>query len=89
VQYVLRLKSTGEEVYRQMGAGDGGSFTFELGAGHVIPGFDSLVGGMKVGDEVDGRTITADQAYGAKGFKAMGIPANADLEYDIKVVSKQ
>jgi len=89
VQYVVRLKSTGQEVYRQMGPGDGGSFTFELGGGHVIPGFDTLVGSLKVGDEVNDRTITADQAYGSKGFKAMGIPPDADLEYDIKVVGKQ
>lgn len=87
VQYRLRL-ANGKEVYRQWGDGDGGSFNFELGAGHVIPGFDSVISGMKVGQEMDGVTISADQAYGAKGFEAMGIPPNADLVYDLKVVSK-
>ena len=72
----------------QMGSGDGGSFDFELGAGHVIPGFDSAVSQMQVGEEKNGVRISAEDAYGSKGFKAMGIPADADLEYDLKVVSK-
>jgi len=87
VQYVVSL-ANGKEVYRQMGDGDGGSFNFELGGGHVIPGFDSAVSDMSVGEEQDDITIPADQAYGAKGFEAMGIPPNADLVYKIKVVSK-
>lgn len=42
---------------------------------------------MKVG-ETKTVTIPADQAYGSKGFPAMGIPANADLEYTLKVDRK-
>lgn len=87
VQYKLRLPD-GSEVYRQWGDGDGGEFTFELGGGHVIPGFDDAVSGMSVGEEQDDVQIPADQAYGSKGFKAMGIPPNSDLVYDLKVVSK-
>ena len=88
VEYVVRLADSGKEVYRQMGDGDGGSFEFELGAGHVIPGFDDAVSQMQVGEEKDGVRISAEDAYGSKGFAAMGIPPNADLEYDLKVVSK-
>lgn len=88
VEYVVRLADSGKEVYRQMGDGDGGSFDFELGAGHVIPGFDDAVSQMQVGEEKDGVRISAEDAYGSKGFAAMGIPPNADLEYDLKVVSK-
>jgi FKBP-type peptidyl-prolyl cis-trans isomerase len=88
VHYVVRLASTGKEVYRQEGAGDGGTFSYEAGAGHVIPGFDSMIDGMKVGESKSGVVIPSDQAYGGKGFKAMGIPANADLEYDVEVVGK-
>merc|ERR1712202_20885 len=87
VEYKLRLADSGKEVYRQWGDGDGGDFSFELGGGHVIPGFDSAVSGMTVG-ETKTVTISADQAYGSKGFSAMGIPADADLSYTLKVVSK-
>lgn len=36
---------------------------FELGSGQVIPGFESAVMGMAVGDEVT-TTIPAEEAYG-------------------------
>lgn len=87
VQYKLR-DTNGNEIYRQWGDGDGGEFTFELGGGHVIPGFDSAIAGMSVGQEMDDVTIPADQAYGSKGFAGMGIAPNTDLVYDLKVVSK-
>jgi len=88
VHYVLRLADSGKEVYRQQGAGDGGTFEFKKGGGHVIPGFDNMISGMKVGESKSGVVIPASEGYGAKGFKAMGIPANADLEYDVEVVNK-
>jgi len=89
VQYRLRLKD-GTQVYNQWGDGDGGDFTFEAGGGHVIPGFDSAIQGMKVGQQMDDVEIPADQAYGSKGFSApgMNIPPNSDLVYDLKVVKK-
>merc|ERR1711959_312566 len=87
VQYKLRLADSGKEVYRQWGEGDGGSFDFQLGGGHVIPGFDSAVSGMSVG-ETKTVTIPSDEAYGSKGFAGMGIGPNQDLEYTLKVVSK-
>jgi len=85
VQYKLRLADNGKEVYKQWGEGDGGTFDFQLGGGHVIPGFDSAVSEMKVGQEKT-VTIPASEAYGSKGFSAMGIPPDADLEYTLKVV---
>jgi len=85
VQYKLRLADSGKEVYKQWGAGDGGTFDFQLGGGHVIPGFDSAVSAMKVGQEKT-VTIPASEAYGSKGFSGMGIPPDADLEYTLKVV---
>merc|ERR1719331_1017329 len=87
VEYKLRLADSGKEVYRQWGDGDGGSFDFQLGGGHVIPGFDDAVNGMSVG-ETKTVTIPSDQAYGSKGFKGMGIGPNQGLEYTLKVVSK-
>jgi len=89
VQYRLRLKD-GTQVYNQWGDGDGGDFTFEAGSGHVIPGFDKAIQGMKVGQQMDDVEIPADEAYGSKGFSAPGmhIPPNSDLVYDLKVVKK-
>merc|ERR1711934_620451 len=86
VQYKLRLPN-GKEVYRQWGDGDGGTFTFKLGGGGVIPGFDSAVSDMSVG-ETKRVTIDSDDAYGSKGFSAMGIPPDTDLHYTLKVVGK-
>merc|ERR1712205_171541 len=85
VQYTLRLADSGKEVARQMGDGDGGDFQFQLGGGHVIPGFDAAVSGMSVG-ETKTVTIPSDQAYGSKGTPDGSIPGDADLEYTLKVV---
>ncbi len=64
------------------------SFSFVLGAGQVIPGFDQGVTGMQVGGS---RTVTmpASLAYGASGSGNGVIPANAALIFDIQLVSVQ
>jgi FKBP-type peptidyl-prolyl cis-trans isomerase len=55
-------------------------FSFKLGAGEVIPGFEQGVLGMKVGGK---RTILipASLAYGATGSN--GIPPNSGLVYEV------
>jgi FKBP-type peptidyl-prolyl cis-trans isomerase len=62
----------------------GATFSFKLGAGTVIPGFDQGVTGMKVGGK---RTVTipASLAYGSTG--AGTIPANAALVFDIELTA--
>jgi len=67
---------------------DSGSFTFTLGAGTVVPGFDTGVTGMKVGGK---RTviIPASQGYGAAGAGGGKIPPNSGLVFDIELTKLQ
>jgi FKBP-type peptidyl-prolyl cis-trans isomerase len=65
---------------------DTGQFEFRLGSGAVIVGFDKGVNGMKVGEKKTVR-IAANEAYGANPPASSGIPANADLVFDIELVS--
>lgn len=56
---------------------------FTLGSGQVIPGFDSAVTGMTVGEKKT-VNIPADQAYGAKQDGAMMQYPITDFPDDIK-----
>jgi peptidylprolyl isomerase len=68
VHYVGVAFSTGDEFDASWNRGE--PFTFKLGKGQVIPGWDNGVAGMKVG----GRrklTIPSAMAYGARGAGAV------------------
>lgn len=59
-------------------------FVFNLGAGEVIPGWDSGVEGMKVGG-VRKLTIPGDMAYGPSGVPGV-IPGNATLVFEVTLL---
>ena len=64
----------------------GTSFSFTLGAGRVIRGWDQGVPGMRVGGQRR-LTIPPDLAYGSTGSGP--IPPNASLVFDIELLSVQ
>ncbi|WVY94813.1 hypothetical protein V8G54_033901 [Vigna mungo] len=61
-------------------------FSFKIGQGSVIKGWDEGVIGMQIG-EVARLRCTPDYAYGAGGFPAWGIQPNSVLEFEIEVLS--
>ena len=65
---------------------DSGTFSFKIGAGTVIAGWEQGIPGMKVGGK---RTLTipASLAYGSSGAAGGAIPANAALVFDVELLS--
>ena len=64
---------------------DRGPFSFKLGAGEVIEGWDRGVAGMKVGGKRK-LTLVPELAYGSAGAPPE-IPPNSTLVFEVELLS--
>ena len=86
VHYTGWLDNDGQKGRKFDSSRDRGQpFSFKLGAGMVIAGWDSGVATMHVGGK---RTliIPPDQGYGSRGAGGV-IPPNATLIFDVELLS--
>ncbi|KAH9582092.1 FKBP-type peptidyl-prolyl cis-trans isomerase domain [Trypanosoma melophagium] len=64
---------------------DNKEFSFRVGLGQVIRGWDEGVLQMSIGEKAE-LTLSSDYAYGERGFPAWGINPNAALIFEIQLL---
>ncbi|EAN77881.1 peptidyl-prolyl cis-trans isomerase, putative [Trypanosoma equiperdum] len=62
------------------------SFSFRVGLGHVIRGWDEAVLQMPLGEKAK-IAMTSEYAYGTKGFPEWGIEPGASLVFEMELVA--
>ncbi|AYU83368.1 peptidyl-prolyl cis-trans isomerase / FKBPL2 [Leishmania donovani] len=67
---------------------DNNPFSFNVGVGQVIRGWDEGMMQMQLGETAE-LLMTADYAYGDRGFPAWNIPSNAALLFEIELLKIQ
>jgi len=82
VRYTGKLASNGKVFDQTKGRA---TFTFRLGVGEVIKGWDRGVVGMRVGEKRR-LTVPPQMGYGSSGIRGV-IPPNATLVFDVELVS--
>lgn len=82
MHYTGKLAKTGEKFDSSVDRGE--PFTFQIGVGQVIPGWDEGVVKMSVGEKAM-LHIPAEMAYGASGAGGV-IPPNADLVFEVELL---
>lgn len=95
VHYEGRIKKSNKVFGGSRGKGDtrdtvykGTPFTFKFGKKDVIPGWEEGIASMKVGGKRR-LTVPAELAYGKDGSPDGVIPKNADLVFDVELMSIQ
>jgi FKBP-type peptidyl-prolyl cis-trans isomerase len=82
VHYVGTL-TDGKQFDSSRGRGPG--FSFQLGRGEVIAGWDQGVRGMRIG-ELRKLTIPPELGYGARGFPPV-IPPDSTLVFEVELLA--
>jgi FKBP-type peptidyl-prolyl cis-trans isomerase len=65
---------------------DAGTFTFTLGVGQVVSGFDEGIAKMKIGEKAT-LIFPSVLGYGSSGSGSGSIPGYSPLIFDIEVIS--
>ena len=81
INLAIRLRSSKFDSSRDRGQ----PFSFTIGVGQVIKGWDEGVMQMSLGEKAT-LDITSDYGYGARGAGGV-IPPNADLLFDVELIA--